>query len=276
MSTKKVNSEKSEETKGMVSIELSKITAGGFNPRTTFNESDLRELAESIKQVGVLQPVLVRPKGRKFEIVCGERRFRASVLADTKTIPAIVRSLSDDEALEFAITENLQRENVSPIDEATAYKRLADTGRYSVENLAVRFGKSETYVRNRMRLNELTDDLLNLVSQDILSVSVALELCKYGTETQAVIYEKHLQANPNSLYNDWRNLTSREFIKRLENSYSNDLSRYRFDKSECAQCPFNTNYYTLFPEAGKEGKCLNIICLTNKINSIWYLPAKRL
>jgi ParB family chromosome partitioning protein len=264
MNTEKVNSENSMETKDMVSIELSKITVSGFNPRTTFNESDLRELADSIRQVGVLQPVLVRPKGRKFEIVCGERRFRASVLADTKTIPVIVRSLSDDDALEIAITENLQRETVSPIDEAAAYKRLADTGRYSVENLAVRFGKSETYVRNRMRLNELTDDLLNLVNQDALSVSVALELCKYSAETQAVIYEKHLQGNPNSLYNDWRSLTAKDFIKRLENSYSNDLSRYRFDKSECARCPFNTNCYCLFPDTNKEGKCLNLNCLTDR------------
>jgi ParB family chromosome partitioning protein len=104
---KKVNSTESMETKGIVSIALSKIVTGDFNPRKSVNESELAELSESIKQVGILQPVLVRPKGKKFEIVCGERRFRASVLADTKTIPAIVCKMSDDEALEAAITENL-------------------------------------------------------------------------------------------------------------------------------------------------------------------------
>jgi ParB family chromosome partitioning protein len=179
---KKVSLTESMETKGIVSIELSKIVTGDFNPRKSFNENELTELAESIKQVGILQPVLVRPKGRKFEIVCGERRFRASILADTKTIPAIVRKMSDDEALEAAITENLCRVDVSPIEEATAYKRLADTGRYSVESLAVRFGKSDTYIRNRMRLNELTDEILDLVNSDGISMTVALELCKYSAD----------------------------------------------------------------------------------------------
>ena len=85
MNTKKVSLTESVETKGIVSIELIKIVTGDFNPRKSINEGELTELAESIKQVGVLQPILVRPKGRKFEIVCGERRFKASVLADTKT-----------------------------------------------------------------------------------------------------------------------------------------------------------------------------------------------
>jgi ParB family chromosome partitioning protein len=265
MSTRKVNSTKSIETaKGIVSIELSKIAVSGFNPRKTFAANELQELADSIKQVGVLQPILVRPKGKKYEIVCGERRFRASVLADTQTIPAIVRELSDDESLEIGITENLIRADVSPIEEATAYKRLADTGRYDVAKLAFRFGKSEAYIRNRMKLNDLSEDVLDLVNRDVLSITVALELCKYDRETQAVIYEKHLQHNPNSLYNDWRNLTGKEFVKRLENNYCTDLSRYRFDKSSCTKCQFNTNCYSLFPDEKGNGKCLNMNCLTER------------
>jgi ParB family chromosome partitioning protein len=250
------------ETKGIVSMELSKIVTGDFNPRKSINESELTELAESIKQVGILQPILVRPKGRKFEIVCGERRFGASVLADTKTIPAIVRKLTDDEALETAITENLCRVDVSMIEEAAAYKRLADTGRYNVENLAVRFGKSETYIRNRMRLNELTNEILDLVNDGNISMTVALELCKYGADVQADIYEKHLSGKPTTYYGDWRNLTGREFVGRLEKDYCNDLSRYRFDKSECAKCPFNTNFYSLFPDS--EGRCNNLFCLQDR------------
>jgi ParB family chromosome partitioning protein len=253
-----------ETVTGIITVSLSKIVTGGFNPRKSLNEDELHELADSICQVGVLQPILVRPKGKVFEIVCGERRYRASALAKTKTIPAIVRTMTDDEALEFAITENLQRKDISPIEEAVAYKKLADTGRYEVNSLAVRFGKSETCIRNRMRLNDLTDDLLNLVNTDVLSVSVALELCKYSAEVQADIYEKHLQDNSNSLYNDWRNLTAKEFCKRLENNYCTELSRYRFDKSGCAGCPFNTNCHTLFPDEGKEGKCLNMACLTER------------
>jgi len=250
------------DNKGITSVELSKIIVNGFNPRKTFAETELKELADSIRQVGVLQPVLVRPKGNRFEIVCGERRYRACVLSEMETIPAIVRNLSDDEALEIAITENLQRRDISPIEEAEAYKRLADTGRYDVASLAVRFGKSEAYIRNRMKLNDLTDSILQLVSDNTLSISVALELCRYSAGVQTDIYEKHLSGDPNLMYMDWCKLTAKEFISRLESNYCADLSRYSFDKSECAMCPLNTNAYTLFPE--NEGKCTNLLCLRDK------------
>jgi ParB family chromosome partitioning protein len=256
-------------TKGIVSIELSRIVTGDFNPRKSVNENELTELAESIKQVGILQPVLVRPKGKKFEIVCGERRFRASVLVNTKTIPAIIRKMSDDEALEAAIMESLCRVDVSPIEEAAAYKRLADTGRYNVESLAVRFGKSDTYIRNRMRLNELTEEILDLVNRDGISMTVALELCKYSADVQSDVYEKHLSGKPAAYYGDWRNLTAREFIKRLENDYCNDLSRYRFDKSECAQCPFTA----FFPMARADAT--TCFACVKGTGGIWSKPASR-
>jgi ParB family chromosome partitioning protein len=183
-------------------------------------------------------------------------------LAKTKTIPAIVRTMTDDEALEFAITENLQRRDISPIEEANAYKRLADTGRYDVQSLAVRFGKSEKYIRSRMKLNDLTADILELVNRDVISMSIALEICKYGEETQAEIYEQHLQDEEIS-YSNWRNLTAKEFIRRLENAYCNELSQYRFDKSQCANCPFNTACYSLFADE-QESKCTNLNCLREK------------
>jgi ParB family chromosome partitioning protein len=181
--------------------------------------------------------------------------------------------MSDDEALEAAITENLCRVDVSPIEEAAAYKRLADTGRYSVESLAVRFGKSETYIRNRMRLNELTDKILDLVNGDGISMTVALEICKYSADVQSDVYEKHLSGKPTAYYGDWRSLTARVFVKRLENDYCTDLSRYRFDKSECAKCPFNTNCYSMFSDG--EGRCSNLFCLQEKTGDIWSKPASR-
>jgi hypothetical protein len=112
-----------------------------------------------------------------------------------------------------------------------------------------------------MKLNDLTDDLLNLVDEDALSVSAALELCKYSVDIQLDIYEKHLSGTA-GCYDDWRNLNNREFIARLEKTYCSDLSRYSFDKSECAKCSFNTNGYTLFVE--NEGRCNNLKCLTEK------------
>jgi ParB family chromosome partitioning protein len=249
---------------GIVALELSKIVPSGFNPRKIIYDSDLQELEQSIKQSGVLQPIIVRPRGRKFEIVCGERRYSASVLAKTKTIPAIVRKLSDDEALELAITENLQRKDISPIEEAEAYRRLSDTGRYDVSSLALRFGKSEAYIRNRMKLNDLTEDILDLVNRDIINISIALELCKYSKETQADIFKKHLQDDDEGYYNNWRGLTAKEFAHRLERDYSGELSRYHFDKTECEKCPFNTACYSLFPVPNSEGKCTDLSCLRKK------------
>jgi ParB family chromosome partitioning protein len=249
---------------GITTLNVSDIKPNTFNPRKTFSENDLRELAESIKQVGVLHPIVVRPKGKKFEIVCGERRFRASALAEIKTIPAIIRELTDDESMELSITENLQRTDISPVEETVAYKRLVDTGRYDVASLSVRFGKSEGYIRNRLKLNDLTEDILSLVNSDVIPVSIALELCKYSTEIQTDVYERHLTGSPNSLYTDWRNLKTGDFIKQLEGSYCNDLSRYHFDKTACAKCPFNTNCYSLFVDGSREGKCTNRHCLTEK------------
>jgi ParB family chromosome partitioning protein len=250
-----------ETAKGIIAVALSNIVTSDFNPRQNAKD-DLQELADSIKQVGVLQPILVRPKGKKYEIVCGERRYRASVLADTKTIPAIIRTMMDYEALEFAVTENLQRRDISPIEEANAYKRRADTGRYDVQSLAVRFGKSDKYIRSRMKLNDLTADILDLVNRNVISMSIALEICKYGEETQAEIYEQHLQDEKIS-YSNWRNLTAKEFIRRLENAYCNELNKYRFDKSQCVNCPFNTACYSLFADE-QENKCTNLACLREK------------
>ena len=261
MSTNKLNSVKTADNKGIVFVALSKIETSGFNPRMKVSESELKELADSIRQVGILQPIIVRKKDKKYEIVCGERRFRACQMAKLKTIPAIVRELTDDEALEVCITENLQRSDVSPIEEAKAYQRLIDTGCYDVTNLALRFGKSEAYIRNRMKLNDLIDEILQFLHEERISISVALELCKYSTKVQTDVFNRHLSENPDLSFhfNDWSNLTTKEFVKRLEENYCGDLSQYSFDKMECLKCPYNTNAYVLFPE--NEGKCTNLMCL---------------
>jgi ParB family chromosome partitioning protein len=111
-------------------------------------------------------------------------------------------------------------------------------------------------------LNDLIDGILHLVNDDVLSISVALELCKYGADVQTDIYRKHLSGDPDYMYRDWCKLTAKEFISRLESNYCADLSRYYFDKSGCSACPLNTNAYTLFPE--NEGKCTEMFCLQKK------------
>lgn len=129
--------------------------------RKRFDEAALAELAASIRRQGVLQPIGVRPVADtgRFEIIFGERRYRASLMAEQAEIPAIVLDVSDEEAQEMAVTENLQREDVSPMEEANAYQKLIENGRHDVPSLAVQFGKSENYIRTRLKFLSLIPEI---------------------------------------------------------------------------------------------------------------------
>ena len=136
--------------KNIVSVVLADIQPSNYNPRKNFDVASLAELAESIRQQGVLQPIGVRPIAEnRFEIIFGERRYRASLMAGLEEIPAIVLNVSDETAEEMAVTENLQRKDVTPIEEANAYQRLIESGRHDIQSLAMQFGKNETYIRTR-------------------------------------------------------------------------------------------------------------------------------
>ena len=145
-------------------VSVANIQPSNYNPRKRFDETGLDELAESIKQQGVLQPITVRPIADtdRYEIVFGERRYRASVIAGLEEVPAIISELSDEEAQEMAVTENLQRKDVTPTEEANAYKQLIDSGRHTVETLSVLFGKSENYIRTRLNFSTLIPELAEL------------------------------------------------------------------------------------------------------------------
>lgn len=145
---------------GLFNLELDKITAGKFQPRRGFEEAALRELAESIKSQGVLQPLLVRPRaGGGFELIAGERRFRAARLAGLSTVPALVREVDDRTALEFSLVENIQREDLDPIEQAEAYQRLLTDFDYTQEELSARVGKDRATVANQLRLLKLPDEV---------------------------------------------------------------------------------------------------------------------
>ena len=139
-------------------LDISMISPWTNNPRRTIDPERLRELADSIGKVGVLQPILVRPDNARFLIVSGERRWRAAREAGLKQIPAVVRTLTDAEALELAVTENLQREEVPPLEEAEGYERLHTTHGYTVEEIADKVGKSKTYVYSRLKLTSLCEE----------------------------------------------------------------------------------------------------------------------
>ena len=159
-------------------LPLEKVIPNPSQPRMTWHEETLQELAASIKEHGVLQPILVRPSGDQYEIIAGERRWRSSKIAGKETIPAIVERFDDATALEIALIENLQREDLSPLDEAVIYKKMTDELGYSIRQLAGKLGKDKGYVENRLRLASAPDDVREMVAKRYDTLSAAYELMK--------------------------------------------------------------------------------------------------
>lgn len=244
-------------------LDLNKIVSSTYNPRKDFRSETLQELADSIRQVGVLQPICVRPKEGGFEIVYGERRYWAAAMAGLKFIPALVRELSDAEAEDAAITENLQREDVTPREEAAAYKRALESGRHTIESLVGKFGKSEAYIRSRLKLCDLIDALAEQLDREEISVGVATEIAKYDAEVQQEVYEEHFS---DGCRLSWKNARIREIARRLYDRYMTRLDTYRFDKTECHTCHHNTANQILFKDECAEGcaGCQNRSCMMRK------------
>ena len=165
-------------------IRLKSIKVNPYQPRKEFNEVSLNELSESIKEHGVLQPIIVRSVGTQYEIVVGERRFRASELAGKKEIPAVVRDLTDEQSMEMAILENLQREDLSPIEVAEAYQNLMESLKLTQEQLAFRLGKSRPHIANHIRLLALPEKVLKDISHGILSMGHGRTLLGLRKEEQ--------------------------------------------------------------------------------------------
>ena len=160
---KKETKEKSSE------ILLSQIKANQYQPRTSFDQKKLEELAESIKKHGVIQPVLVRKDGKGFELVAGERRFRAAKLANLKKIPVVVSNISDVQSLEIAILENIQREDLNPLEVAKGYQRLKDEFGYTQEAVAKSVGKPRSSVANSLRLLTLSPKIQDEIDKGVIS-----------------------------------------------------------------------------------------------------------
>lgn len=157
-------------------IPLVQIGANPDQPRKTFSDEELQDLSASIKEKGVLQPILLRAVQNRpylYEIVAGERRFRASKLAGLAEIPALVKVLSNENAMEIALIENVQRENLNPIEEAAAYKNLMDKCGYELDDVSRLIGKSVSYIRNALRISELPNEVLEMVKSGELSASHA-------------------------------------------------------------------------------------------------------
>ena len=244
-------------------LDIATVHPSTDNHRKTFNDASLQELAESIREVGVLQAIAVRPRTEGgYEIIYGERRYRASLLAGAKTIKAAVyNNVTDDEAEDMSLSENLQREQVRPTEEARAFKRLLEKGRYDIYSLAGRFGRSEKYIYTRLKLNELYAPVGELLDNETITISVAEEISTYEPNIQKDVYEKHLKEGNGE---DWTGYTLNLFKRYFEKYYTTDLEQYKFDKTECKACVHNAANYNLFAEHNGCGHCTNRKCLETK------------
>lgn len=151
-------------------IHVKSIKPNPYQPRKIFDENAIDELGDSIKEHGILQPIIVRKTGMTYEIVVGERRYRAAKLAGLDEVPAVVRVLTDEETMEFAILENLQREDLTPIEEAEAYQNLMEKLKLTQEQLAFRLGKSRSHIANHVRLLALPEKIRATITEGKLSM----------------------------------------------------------------------------------------------------------
>ena len=203
-------------------LPIDKIIPNLKQPRKNFDKSKLEELSKSIANNGIIQPIIVRPKGERYELIAGERRWRAAQLSKVHSIPAIVRELTDEQAAEYAIAENIQREDLTPIDEARAYKNLLDTFSYTQEEVSKSLGKSRSYIANMLRLLTLPASVIS--SLEDMKISIGHARALIGLTNPEPIVKKIIK----------NQLSVREteaFVRRLRsNSNSSDKKYFRNKK----------------------------------------------
>lgn len=170
--------------KKVVDLNIEDVLPNRFQPRIKFNEDAINELCKSIKEHGVIQPIVVRPIGDKYEIIAGERRYKASCMAELKTIPAIITDLNDKDSAEVALIENVQRENLTPIEEAISYKKILDMGYITQDALAGKLGKNQSTVANKLRLLNLDDEVQEALLNEKISERHARSLLKLQNKEQ--------------------------------------------------------------------------------------------
>ncbi|MHC4944500.1 MAG: ParB/RepB/Spo0J family partition protein [Planctomycetota bacterium] len=217
LSTDEISKEKKVEN-----IELGKIRRNRFQPREIMDEDALNDLKLSIKENGVLQPILLRKEGLQYEIIAGERRYQACLSLGEKTIPAIILNVPENKLLQLALIENIQRENLNPIEEAKAYQTMSKLENFTHEDMATRVGKKRSTITNALRLLELPEEVQGNVSRGTLSAGHARALLGFKTKEEILLaLRKTLKEN----------LTVRE----VENLTKTDLKKLKQKKTKLKQ-----------------------------------------
>lgn len=224
----------------IVELDINELRPNPYQPRTVFNEEHLQELASSIKEHGVFQPIIVKKSIKGYDIIAGERRYRASKMAGLTKIPAIIRTFTDSQMMEIALLENLQRENLSPIEEAKAYQSMIDHLHLTQDELSKKVGKSRSHLTNMLGLLRLPNEVQNLVNDEKLSMGHARALSKLEDETQILemayeITEKKLPVRAvedkiqEGTFEKKVKIHRRETPKKSDYKYAEDLLRDKLD-----------------------------------------------
>jgi ParB family chromosome partitioning protein len=250
-------------------LALTDIELPAFNPRQHENSRELKDLAASIAEKGVLEPIIVRPKEDKYEIVAGSRRYRASLMAKQKDIPAMIRELTDEEAKDWAVIENLQRTQLHWLDEAKGFEQLL-VGGMTADTLSQRVGKPRVFIYQRLALTRLIPKLQELAYKDKVTLAVGLLLGRLAAKVQSAVAEELGRYN---------RLTASDVKDYVERYVYLDLSRAPFDMDDaslvpeagsCSTCPKRSGASPmLFPDLKAKGEtCTDPICLESKCQAL--------
>ncbi len=210
--------------KEIIEVSLDDIIPNRFQPRLAFDEKGLNELAESIRQHGIIQPLVLRKVSDKYEIIAGERRYKAAYIAGLNKVPAVIIDLNDNESAEVAIVENIQRRDLSPIEEAKSYKKLLDRGYLTQDQLAVRMGKTQATISNKLRLLNLADEVQEALLNNKISERHARSLLRLNKSDDQIYLLNEIIKNrlnvreTENLINN--KLNGIDFISEEENSES--------------------------------------------------------
>ncbi|RYD77324.1 MAG: ParB/RepB/Spo0J family partition protein, partial [Sphingobacteriales bacterium] len=253
-------------------VPISAIRLGNTNPRKFFHEGEIEELAVTIKKVGLIAPILVRPvfgENYDYELVCGETRYKAHLFAELERISAQVRHLTDDDAYEIQIIENLQRKNISAIEEAHAFEQLSKRPNYNYAEVARRVGKSDRYITERIRLLKLIDEFQQRLFTEEINIGQAITIAKFQPHHQKMILERGTRWNDGVF-----KLSTKELWDFIRNNILMELSAAPWKKDDeelypeagaCKTCEKRTGFsQQLFAELSDKDRCTDAVCFKEK------------
>src|ERR1700691_6120980 len=261
-------------TAGFQTLALSSIHESTTNPRRTFDESKLAELAESLRSQGLIQPITVRPNSEGYEIVAGAGRFRAAHLAEMDEVPVRIVQLSDEQALEWQLIENSQRVDVHPYEEAQGFQRLLDLPGYDVATLSEKTGKSDSHIYARLALLQLIPEVAEAFQTECITASHANLISRLPQEKQAEAFaqcwrkdyqDKEAHLLPAKYLSAW--IANNVYLPLDESPFDREDSTLNPDSGACSNCPRRSGYNTsLFSDVTGGDQCLDETCYHIKLN----------